>query len=121
METQPPVTIKQTSWMNNNPYPQRASFIVVVMICIILTQWCAICLFSGVTNLDEIQSNVKTAIAGKFPLYCLGFGFDVNFEFLESMALQNDGAARRIYEDADANLQLQVFQTIVDYFKSIMK
>lgn len=107
--------------MNNNPYPQRASFIVVVMICIILTQWCAICLFSGVTNLDEIQSNVKTAIAGKFPLYCLGFGFDVNFEFLESMALQNDGAARRIYEDADANLQLQVFQTIVDYFKSIMK
>ncbi|XP_075893065.1 inter-alpha-trypsin inhibitor heavy chain H3-like isoform X2 [Nelusetta ayraudi] len=64
---------------------------------------------TGVINLDKIQSNVKRAIAGKFPLYCLGFGFDVNFEFLESMALQNDGTARRIYEDADANLQLQGF------------
>lgn len=54
---------------------------------------------------------MKRAIAGKFPLYCLGFGFDVNFEFLESMSLQNNGAARRIYEDADADLQLKVFQT----------
>lgn len=72
----------------------------------------AILLFQGETNLERIQSNVKGAIAGKFPLYCLGFGFDVNFEFLESMALQNDGAARRIYEDADANVQLQVFPTM---------
>ncbi|XP_069559435.1 inter-alpha-trypsin inhibitor heavy chain H3-like [Brachyistius frenatus] len=64
---------------------------------------------SGVTNLEEIQSNVRRTIAGKFPLYCLGFGFDVNFEFLEKMALQNDGSARRIYEDSDADLQLKGF------------
>uniref|UniRef100_A0A672Y407 Inter-alpha-trypsin inhibitor heavy chain 3 n=1 Tax=Sphaeramia orbicularis TaxID=375764 RepID=A0A672Y407_9TELE len=64
---------------------------------------------SGETNLERIQSNVKKAIASKFPLYCLGFGFDVNFEFLESMSLQNDGVARRIYEDSDADLQLKGF------------
>ncbi|XP_043978381.1 inter-alpha-trypsin inhibitor heavy chain H3-like [Gambusia affinis] len=64
---------------------------------------------SGVTNLDTIQSNVKQAIAEKFPLYCLGFGFDVNFEFLEKMSLQNNGVARRIYEDSDSDLQLKGF------------
>ncbi|KAM4613758.1 inter-alpha-trypsin inhibitor heavy chain H3 [Polymixia lowei] len=64
---------------------------------------------SGVTNLEEIQSNVREAIGKKFPLYCLGFGFDVNFEFLEKMALANHGVARRIYEDSDADLQLKGF------------
>ncbi|KAM4587063.1 inter-alpha-trypsin inhibitor heavy chain H3-like isoform 3-T4 [Odontesthes bonariensis] len=64
---------------------------------------------SGVTNPAKIQSNVRRAIAGKFPLYCLGFGFDVNFEFLEKMSLQNSGEARRIYEDSDADLQLKGF------------
>ncbi|KAM9408198.1 inter-alpha-trypsin inhibitor heavy chain H3-like [Pholidichthys leucotaenia] len=64
---------------------------------------------SGVTNLETIQSNVRRAIAEKFPLYCLGFGFDVNFEFLEKMSLQNNGVARRIYEDSDADLQLKGF------------
>ncbi|KAM6928340.1 inter-alpha-trypsin inhibitor heavy chain H4-like [Xenentodon cancila] len=64
---------------------------------------------TGETNLEQIQSNVKQAIAGKFPLYCLGFGFDVYFGFLEKMSLQNNGVARRIYEDSDADLQLQGF------------
>uniref|UniRef100_A0A8D0A615 Inter-alpha-trypsin inhibitor heavy chain 3 n=1 Tax=Sander lucioperca TaxID=283035 RepID=A0A8D0A615_SANLU len=64
---------------------------------------------SGVTNLELIQSNVRRDIADKFPLYCLGFGHDVNFEFLEKMSLQNNGVARRIYEDSDADLQLKGF------------
>ncbi|XP_061908139.1 inter-alpha-trypsin inhibitor heavy chain H3-like isoform X8 [Entelurus aequoreus] len=64
---------------------------------------------SGVTNLEQIQSNVRAAIQDKFPLYCLGFGFDVNFAFLERMSLQNNGVARRIYEDSDADLQLKGF------------
>ncbi|TDH14051.1 hypothetical protein EPR50_G00039130 [Perca flavescens] len=63
----------------------------------------------GETNLERIQSNVRRDIADKFPLYCLGFGHDVNFEFLEKMSLQNNGVARRIYEDSDANLQLKGF------------
>ncbi|XP_017290960.1 inter-alpha-trypsin inhibitor heavy chain H3 isoform X2 [Kryptolebias marmoratus] len=64
---------------------------------------------SGVTNFEIIQSNVRRAIAGKFPLYCLGFGFDVKFEFLEKMSLENNGVARRIYEDSDADVQLKGF------------
>ncbi|XP_062258296.1 inter-alpha-trypsin inhibitor heavy chain H3-like isoform X3 [Platichthys flesus] len=64
---------------------------------------------SGVTDLGRIKSNVKEAIAGKFPLYCLGFGLDVNFEFLKTMSLQNDGVARRIYDDSDADIQLRGF------------
>ncbi|XP_048877653.1 inter-alpha-trypsin inhibitor heavy chain H3-like [Brienomyrus brachyistius] len=64
---------------------------------------------SGVTNLDSIQANVKEAIGKRYSLYCLGFGFDVNYEFLEKMALQNSGVARRIYPDSDADLQLQGF------------
>uniref|UniRef100_A0A3P8TA20 Inter-alpha-trypsin inhibitor heavy chain 3b, tandem duplicate 2 n=1 Tax=Amphiprion percula TaxID=161767 RepID=A0A3P8TA20_AMPPE len=64
---------------------------------------------SGETNIEVIQSNVRRAIADKFPLYCLGFGFDVNFNFLEKMSLQNNGVARRIYEDSDADLQLKGF------------
>uniref|UniRef100_A0A3Q2XZ90 Inter-alpha-trypsin inhibitor heavy chain 3b, tandem duplicate 2 n=1 Tax=Hippocampus comes TaxID=109280 RepID=A0A3Q2XZ90_HIPCM len=64
---------------------------------------------SGVTNLEQIYSNVMEAIQDKFPLYCLGFGFDVNFNFLEKLSLLNNGVARRIYADADADLQLKGF------------
>ncbi|XP_036389131.1 inter-alpha-trypsin inhibitor heavy chain H4-like isoform X2 [Megalops cyprinoides] len=63
----------------------------------------------GVTNLDKIQANVKQAIRNRYSLYCLGFGFDVDYSFLERMALENGGLARRIYEDSDAALQLQGF------------
>ncbi|XP_065096949.1 inter-alpha-trypsin inhibitor heavy chain H3-like isoform X4 [Paramisgurnus dabryanus] len=64
---------------------------------------------SGETNAERIMSNVRKAIGSKFPLYCLGFGYDVNFDFLTKMSLENNGVARRIYEDSDADLQLQGF------------
>ncbi|XP_062391006.1 inter-alpha-trypsin inhibitor heavy chain H3-like isoform X2 [Sardina pilchardus] len=64
---------------------------------------------SGETRPERIQSNVREAIGKRFPLYCLGFGFDVNFEFLQKMAQENDGVARRIYEESDAALQLKGF------------
>ncbi|RXN23122.1 inter-alpha-trypsin inhibitor heavy chain H3-like isoform X2 [Labeo rohita] len=63
----------------------------------------------GETNIEKIMANVKEAIGTKFPLYCLGFGYDVNFDFLTKMSLENSGVARRIYEDSDADLQLQGF------------
>ncbi|XP_050978823.1 inter-alpha-trypsin inhibitor heavy chain H3-like isoform X2 [Labeo rohita] len=64
---------------------------------------------AGETNIEKIMANVKEAIGTKFPLYCLGFGYDVNFDFLTKMSLENSGVARRIYEDSDADLQLQGF------------
>ncbi|NWH58114.1 ITIH4 inhibitor, partial [Geococcyx californianus] len=64
---------------------------------------------TGERNVEVIQENVRKAIDGKYALFCLGFGFDVDYKFLEKMALSNGGLARRIYENADAALQLQGF------------
>ncbi|XP_052046589.1 inter-alpha-trypsin inhibitor heavy chain H3 [Apodemus sylvaticus] len=63
----------------------------------------------GESRPEKIQENVRNAIGGKFPLYNLGFGNNLNYNFLETLALENHGLARRIYEDSDANLQLQGF------------
>lgn len=51
---------------------------------------------------------MQKAIDGQYSLFCLGFGFDVSYVFLEKLALDNGGLARRIYEDSDSALQLQV-------------
>ncbi|XP_062969933.1 inter-alpha-trypsin inhibitor heavy chain H3 isoform X8 [Cynocephalus volans] len=66
----------------------------------------------GERRFEKIQENVRNAIGGKFPLYNLGFGTNLNYNFLETMALQNHGFARRIYEDSDANLQLQAINDL---------
>uniref|UniRef100_A0A8C0FFP1 Inter-alpha-trypsin inhibitor heavy chain H3 n=1 Tax=Bubo bubo TaxID=30461 RepID=A0A8C0FFP1_BUBBB len=63
----------------------------------------------GISNTQDIQTHVKKAIEGKYPLYNLGFGYGVDYNFLEKMALENKGLARRIYPDSDASLQLQGF------------
>ncbi|XP_056129836.1 inter-alpha-trypsin inhibitor heavy chain H3-like [Lampris incognitus] len=63
----------------------------------------------GVTHLLKIQENVRRAVSGKMSLFCLGFGKDVDYSFLDVMAKQNKGLARRIYEASDATLQLQGF------------
>lgn len=63
---------------------------------------------AGVTDRTQILKNVRNAIGGKFPLYNLGFGHDMDFSFLEVMSMENNGRAQRIYEDYDASQQLQV-------------
>ncbi|XP_057702098.1 inter-alpha-trypsin inhibitor heavy chain H3-like isoform X2 [Corythoichthys intestinalis] len=63
----------------------------------------------GVSNLEEIQENVRQAIQGRMSLFCLGFGNDVDYSFLDVMSKQNKGLARRIFEASDAALQLQGF------------
>ncbi|XP_078518512.1 inter-alpha-trypsin inhibitor heavy chain H3-like [Lissotriton helveticus] len=63
----------------------------------------------GETNPEKIQMNAKNAIKGKYTLYSLGFGRRVDYQFLEKLALENSGVARRIYEDSDSSLQLQGF------------
>nr|XP_027323114.1 inter-alpha-trypsin inhibitor heavy chain H4 isoform X1 [Anas platyrhynchos] len=64
---------------------------------------------SGESKVEVIQENIQKAVNGKYALFCLGFGFDVSYNFLEKMALSNGGIARRIYENSDAALQLQGF------------
>ncbi|TRZ01826.1 hypothetical protein DNTS_026174 [Danionella cerebrum] len=63
----------------------------------------------GVTSTSKIQENVRNAINGSMSLFCLGFGYDVDYTFLDTMAKQNGGLARRVYEASDAALQLQGF------------
>uniref|UniRef100_A0A8C7NXM6 Inter-alpha-trypsin inhibitor heavy chain H3-like n=1 Tax=Oncorhynchus mykiss TaxID=8022 RepID=A0A8C7NXM6_ONCMY len=92
--------LEGTAMLNRNPREGSASLLIL------LTDGDPT---TGETNLEKIHKNVKEAIGKKFPLYCLGFGMDVNFEFLEKMALENSGVGRRIYEDSDAALQLQGF------------
>ncbi|XP_073208506.1 inter-alpha-trypsin inhibitor heavy chain H3-like isoform X1 [Lepidochelys kempii] len=64
---------------------------------------------SGELNQGKIQENVKNAIQGRYSLYNLAFGYDMDYNFLEKMALENNGLTRRIYEDSDSALQLQSF------------
>nr|XP_015091478.1 inter-alpha-trypsin inhibitor heavy chain H1 isoform X4 [Vicugna pacos] len=63
----------------------------------------------GVTDRSQILKNVRKAIRGRFPLYNLGFGHNLDLNFLEVMSLENNGRAQRIYEDHDATQQLQGF------------
>ena len=63
----------------------------------------------GTTNLGAIKTAVRSRLEGRYSLFCLGFGDDVDFDFLESLSLQNRGLARKIYEDSDAALQLVGF------------
>ncbi|XP_016414161.1 inter-alpha-trypsin inhibitor heavy chain H3-like [Sinocyclocheilus rhinocerous] len=64
---------------------------------------------SGQQDLSNIQENVRNAINGSMSLFCLGFGYDVDYSLLDTLAKQNDGLARRVYEASDAALQLQGF------------
>ncbi|KAM3915743.1 inter-alpha-trypsin inhibitor heavy chain H3-like [Leptodactylus fuscus] len=64
---------------------------------------------SGTTEHKQIIDNVKRFLDGQAALYCLGFGSGVDYNFLEKLALENGGMARRIYEDSDSALQLQGF------------
>lgn len=65
--------------------------------------------FAGESNIEQIQTNVHSAMGGNMSLFCLGFGNDVEYSFLDVMSKQNKGMARRIYEGSDAAVQLQVW------------
>uniref|UniRef100_A0A3P9BY85 Inter-alpha-trypsin inhibitor heavy chain 3 n=1 Tax=Maylandia zebra TaxID=106582 RepID=A0A3P9BY85_9CICH len=62
-----------------------------------------------VTSPQLIQQNVFSAIGGIMSLFCLGFGNDVDYSFLDVMCRQNKGVARRIFEGSDAAIQLKGF------------
>jgi uncharacterized protein YegL len=64
---------------------------------------------AGVTNTETIRENVRNANTADVAIFCLGFGFDVDFEFLKAMALENYGHAQRIYQDEDASEQITGF------------
>lgn len=65
---------------------------------------------SGVTDKDTILSNVRKANNDNVvSIFCLAFGTGTDYEFLTKVSSQNRGFARKIYEAADATLQLKGF------------
>ena len=64
---------------------------------------------AGITSTSRIIANVKASNMGRFTLFSLGFGDNLDFGFLQKMSLQNRGLARKIYTGADADLQLKDF------------
>ncbi|KAM7134137.1 inter-alpha-trypsin inhibitor heavy chain H6 [Macrochelys suwanniensis] len=64
---------------------------------------------AGVTSGTRILANARQALGGSVSLFGLAFGDDADYGLLRHLALENRGVARRIYEDADAALQLSGF------------
>uniref|UniRef100_A0A9J7ZFF3 Inter-alpha-trypsin inhibitor heavy chain 2 n=1 Tax=Cyprinus carpio carpio TaxID=630221 RepID=A0A9J7ZFF3_CYPCA len=67
----------------------------------------------GEIKLNTIQKNVKRVMTEEFSLYSLGIGFDVDFDFLERIAMDNRGIAQRINANHDAADQLKTFYSQV--------
>lgn len=65
-------------------------------------------IFTGEIKLSTIQKNVKRVMREEFSLFSLGIGFDVDYDFLERIAMENRGVAQRIYANHDAADQLRV-------------
>ncbi|XP_029350706.1 inter-alpha-trypsin inhibitor heavy chain H2 isoform X1 [Echeneis naucrates] len=67
----------------------------------------------GEIKLSTIQKNVKRVMREEFSLFSLGIGFDVDYDFLERIAMENRGMAQRIYANHDAAEQLREFYSQV--------
>ncbi|XP_061662225.1 inter-alpha-trypsin inhibitor heavy chain H2 [Syngnathoides biaculeatus] len=67
----------------------------------------------GEIKLSTIQKNVKKVMREDFSLFSLGIGFDVDYDFLERIAMDNRGIAQRIFANHDAAEQLRTFYSQV--------
>ena len=63
----------------------------------------------GITTADEILSNTRSNNTNQLVIYTVGFGEDVDFNFLKKLSLQSGGFARKVYTTSDAVLQLKNF------------
>uniref|UniRef100_A0A8C7W1W0 Inter-alpha-trypsin inhibitor heavy chain 2 n=1 Tax=Oncorhynchus mykiss TaxID=8022 RepID=A0A8C7W1W0_ONCMY len=67
----------------------------------------------SVSMIIAIQKNVKKVMREEFSLFSLGIGFDVDYDFLERIAMENRGVAQRIYTSHDASDQIRRFYSQV--------
>ncbi|KAK7490573.1 hypothetical protein BaRGS_00018176, partial [Batillaria attramentaria] len=63
----------------------------------------------GETNPNDILKNTLTHNKKEMPIYSLAFGENADWTLVKKLASQNNGVARRIYEDSDSALQIQGF------------
>ncbi len=64
---------------------------------------------SGITHSDYILMNIRQSNQGRVSIFTLGLGHRTDFSFLQKVALQNNGRAKRIYEEGDVVVQLEHF------------
>merc|ERR1712038_1929660 len=64
---------------------------------------------SGVTNDEEIKSNIQKSNEDQIPVFTIAFGADTDIGLLQDIASQNSAISKRIYEGSDAALQLEDF------------
>ncbi|MGA1821900.1 MAG: VIT domain-containing protein [Thermoplasmatota archaeon] len=68
---------------------------------------------SGVTSPSQIRQNILTANQERVAIYSLGFGYDLDFNFINALSLENDGYAVSIPESEDAgNMMTGFYDTI---------
>lgn len=63
----------------------------------------------GETRTTRLLQMVKRHNEDQVPIFSLAFGKGADFGFLKKMSAQNDGFARKIYEESDADLQISKF------------
>ncbi|XP_020569676.1 inter-alpha-trypsin inhibitor heavy chain H2 isoform X2 [Oryzias latipes] len=63
----------------------------------------------GEIKLGTIQKNLKRVMREEFSLFSLGIGYDVDYDFLERISMENRGAAQRIFSNHNAAEQLRTF------------
>ncbi|UCG69195.1 MAG: VWA domain-containing protein [Thermoplasmata archaeon] len=68
---------------------------------------------AGITDTDGIRRNIREANSFDTAIFSLGFGYNVDFDFLSALSLENFGHALRIYEGKDATLQITDFYNLI--------
>ena len=68
---------------------------------------------AGITQKEQILANVRKNNQGKCTIFGLGYGKSADFHFLQKISIQNGGHASRIYEDFDAQFQLERFYATI--------
>ncbi len=68
---------------------------------------------TGVTNTASIRQNMMEANTRGISLFSLGFGDNVDHNFLRAMCLENNGFSKKIYEGQDASEQIIGFYSTI--------
>ena len=64
---------------------------------------------SGVSRTEDILAAVNRKNEVGIPMFSLAFGNNADWNLVQKLSDENDGFARKIYEDSDASLQIADF------------
>ena len=68
---------------------------------------------SGITNSEEIKSNIKKSNKGVVPIYGLAFGEGADFDLIKDISAESGAFTKRIYESGNS------FEQLENYYKEI--